>query len=107
MLRLDNGFTLPERVCRMSEYRIRGVWLAGALLLAGCSDPQRDLEGSWYDQSRQANEIREGYVAQQEQFGVQEVDAKKSYDGQMMIERTHGRRGVTVAGDELREMISP
>lgn len=81
--------------------------LAGWLLFAGCSDSQPDLEGSWYDQSRQAHEVREGYVNQQEQFGVQEVDAKKSYDGQMMIERTHGRRGVTVAGDELQEMIAP
>ncbi len=79
--------------------------ICAVLVLGACtSDPSGDE--SWYDQQRSERNRRDAYVRSQADAGVSELEAKRSWDRQMMIENTRGSaRPMGVQGEELDRLI--
>lgn len=79
--------------------------ISAAIILSACtSDPSGDE--SWYDQQRSERNRRDAYVRSQADAGVSELEAKRSWDRQMMIENTRGSaRPMDVQGEELDRLI--
>ncbi len=81
------------------------LFICGVLALSACSSDTGSGE-SWYDQQRSERDRRDAYVRTQAEAGVSELEAKQSWDRQIMIENTRGgARAVSVEGDELDELI--
>jgi len=80
--------------------------LAGAVVLAGCSDNKR-ADDHWYAPSKSHKEQKDAFVDFHQEHGVSEVDAKNAWLRDQMIGNTQARQAVTVTGDEARDLAAP
>lgn len=92
---------------RMKKSRVRFLailfcfaGLCSGTLWTGCSP---GTVNDWADPASGTQaERRRAFVAEQEETGVSEIDAKREWDRQQMIEDTRGeRRGFFMTADEL------
>lgn len=79
--------------------------MSGWVILTGCWLGCSGHDG-WYDEQRSRSDARDAFVAEQRAAGVSELDAKRAWDGQQMIENTRAlsgtsNRGITLEADDF------
>ena len=82
------------KVCTIIVVVFAALWM-------GCSG-----HDGWYDEQRSHSRERDAFVEMQRDAGISELDAKRAWDSQQMIENTRAlsgssRRGVTLDADEF------